>query len=70
MNYPRNRFLLAGALLWAAAVFLIDLLTPLGVAIWALYVPVILVAAPLGRSRAVLLLAAACTILTVVGFFL
>lgn len=70
MIFPRNRFLLIGALLGAAAVFIIDLLTPLGVAIWALYVPVILVAAPLGRPKAVLLLAAACTILTVAGFFL
>lgn len=70
MSSSRNRFLLAGALLWAAAVFVIDLLTPLGVAMWALYVPVILVAAPLGRPRAVLLLAAVCTILTVAGFFL
>lgn len=70
MSSPQNRFLLAGALLWAAAVFVIDLFTPLGVAIWALYVPVVLVAAPLGRPKLVLLLAALCTVLTVAGIFL
>ncbi len=70
MNSPQNRFLLVGALLWAAAVFVIDWFTPLGVAIWALYVPVILVAAPLGRPKLVLLLAALCTVFTVAGVFL
>lgn len=52
------------------AVFATDLLTPLGVAVWALYVPAILAAAPLGRAKVIVLLATACTALTVAGFFL
>lgn len=70
MISSRNRLLLTGALFWAAAVFVIDLLTPVGVAIWALYVPVVLTAAPLGRPKFVLVFAAACSVLTVTGFFL
>lgn len=51
-------------------VFVTDLLTPLGVAVWALYVPAILAAAPLGRPKIVVMLAATSAALTVMGFFL
>jgi two-component system, LuxR family, sensor kinase FixL len=66
---PRNRFLLPAALGWMLAVFATDMVTPLGVAVWALYVPAILAAAPLGRPNVIVLLAA-CTALTTAGFFL
>mgnify|MGYP002384143129 CR=1 FL=1 len=69
-SQPRTRFLLSAALGWMLAVFATDLLTPLGVAVWALYVPAILAAAPVGRPKIVLTLAATSTVLTIVGFFL
>jgi len=58
------------ALAWAAGVFVADLFTPLGVAIWALYVPVVLIAAPLRRPTIAYLLAAGCTVATAAGLFL
>jgi PAS domain S-box-containing protein len=66
----QNRFLLPAALGWMLAVFVTDLLTPLGVAVWALYVPAILATAPLGRPKVIVGLATACTTFTVAGFFL
>jgi len=52
------------------AVFVTDLFTPLGVAVWALYVPAILASAPLGRPKVIVALAAVCTALTIAGLFL
>jgi hypothetical protein len=52
-----------------AGVFVLDLLTPLGIAIWALYV------LPLGLSRWLLfrqltwVVAGACTALIILGYF-
>lgn len=70
MSAPRNRLLLSATLGWTLAVFVIDLFTPLGVSVWALYMPAILAAAPVGRVKPIILLAAACTTLTTAGFFL
>lgn len=67
---PRNRFLLLAALGWMLAVFVADLFTPLGVAVWALYVPAILAPAPLGRPKMIVALATTCTAFTIAGFFL
>lgn len=67
---PRNRFRLGAAFGWTLAVFAADLLTPMGVAVWALFVPAILAAAPLGKPKAIVALAATCTACTIAGFFL
>ncbi len=53
-----------------AGVFVLDLLTPLGVAVWALYFVPIAVTNWLARPRSVVLVALASTILIIVGFFL
>ncbi len=66
----RNHFLLLAAIGWMLAVFVTDLFTPLGISVWALYVPAILAVAPLGRPKGIVALAAACTALTIAGLFL
>lgn len=67
-----TRLRLLGAVVVAAAgaVFLFDLLTPLGIADGMLYVPVVLVALWLPSDRAVIAVAAAGSVLTVAGFLL
>ncbi|MGH7232553.1 MAG: PAS domain S-box protein, partial [Nitrospiraceae bacterium] len=52
----------------AAAIFLIDLSTPLGWAVWILYVVPLFLHARMSSGRHVVPLAAACTVLTLVGF--
>ncbi|MDB5444120.1 MAG: hypothetical protein JWP73_2496 [Phenylobacterium sp.] len=51
----------------AAAIFIADMLTPVGVAVAGLYVAVVLMAARFLRSRDVVLVALACAALTVVS---
>jgi PAS domain S-box-containing protein len=51
-------------------IFVLDLLTPLGIIVWTFYVAPILLAYWSGRPRSVLLATLAATILTFVGFFL
>lgn len=70
MSVQRNGVLLPVVLGWMLVVFVTDLLTPLGVAVWAVYVPAILASALLGRPKVIVVLAVACTAFTVAGFFL
>jgi PAS domain S-box-containing protein len=72
-----QRFLPLAVLLLTAAVFLIDLLTPLGGTAWVLYLPVILAPVWLNNfknpgqlPRQVLIASALCSMLVVVGLFL
>jgi PAS domain S-box-containing protein len=51
----------------ALAVFIVDLLTPVGVEVWVLYLPVILVGAWLNDSNKVIISSAICSILVIVG---
>ncbi|WP_426990873.1 PAS domain-containing sensor histidine kinase [Cupriavidus sp. 30B13] len=64
------RMLSAAAGLLALAVFLIDALTPLDIAIAVLYVVVVLLVALTGSRRATLAVAVGCAALTVLGFAL
>jgi len=66
----RRAVLLTAVVLFAAAVFITDLLTPLGVAEWVLYLPVILAPVWFNNSRQVVVASALCSALVVVGFFL
>jgi PAS domain S-box-containing protein len=67
----RKRGLLLAAIIGLGGlVFIFDLLTPLGLVVWVLYLPVILASALLEHPRYVMLTAAGCSVLTVVGFFL
>jgi len=68
-NFGTRAQILA-ALLLALAVFLIDALTPLDIAIAVLYVVVVLVIAASGSRRRTLVAGAACIVLTLVGFAL
>ena len=58
----------AGAL--AVAIFLVDAITPLDIAVAVLYVVVVLIAANLLDRRGVLLVSAACLVLTVVAYLM
>jgi PAS domain S-box-containing protein len=61
--------LLAAILGLAALVLLLDLLTPTGLAVWVLYLPVLLLSVGLG-NRATLLTASGCSGLVAVAMFL
>ncbi|MGH6910725.1 MAG: hypothetical protein ACREEG_11105, partial [Phenylobacterium sp.] len=50
----------------AAAIFIADLLTPVGEAIAGLYVAVVLMATRFSRPRGVLFIAGGCVLLTIV----
>jgi signal transduction histidine kinase len=58
-----------GTIVWVGIVFLLDLLTPLGVEVWVLYLPVIFAPALLNSSRQILVLTWACSGLVVAGSF-
>ncbi|MCH7786874.1 MAG: PAS domain S-box protein [Chloroflexi bacterium] len=60
---------LAACLLIAAAIFVVDLWIPLGVATGVLYVLVILVSSALPQKNTVIFLGIVCTALTIVAFF-
>src|SRR5262245_32060528 len=55
--------------LFALAVFVIDTLTPLGIAIAVLYSVVVLMASTFCQRRGVLLVSAICMTLTVLSYF-
>jgi signal transduction histidine kinase len=61
---------LSVAALFAALVFVADLLSPLGGAAWVLYLPVVLAPVWLNNPRQVVLASAACSVLVLTGFFL
>ncbi|TDJ70103.1 MAG: PAS domain S-box protein [Proteobacteria bacterium] len=65
----RSNLVLVACLLMAAAVFVVDLWIPLGVAAGVLYVLVILVSSALPQKNTVIFLAIVCTALTIVAFF-
>jgi two-component system sensor kinase FixL len=56
--------------LFAAAVFLVDLLTPTGIEVWVLYLPVILFPVLFRSQRWIVGVAATCSVLVVIGYFL
>jgi PAS domain S-box-containing protein len=77
MSIGRWRFLPLPVLLLIAAVFLVDLLTPLGGTAWVLYLPVILVPVWLGNlenadtlRRQIVTASALCSVLVIVGVFI
>ena len=70
MNDNRDARLLKAVVLFAVAVFIADLLTPLGGTVWVLYLPVILASVWLNNPRYVVVVSAACAVLVVVGFLL
>ncbi len=64
---PRRRFLLVASGLLATAVFVVDVLTPHGVEVWVLYLPVILAPVWFNNTRQILWTSAICTVLVVLG---
>jgi PAS domain S-box-containing protein len=56
------------AIAFAAAIFIVDTFTPLGIAVAALYVVVVLMAGRFLERRGVLLVASACVALTVLAY--
>ena len=53
-----------------AAVFVADLLNPLGATAWVLYLPVVLAPVLLNNPRQIVLASLACSVLVVIGLFL
>jgi PAS domain S-box-containing protein len=71
MNDTRRALLLTAVFLFAAAVFLADVLYPQGGgAAWVLYLPVILAPVGLNKPRQVVVASVACSVLVVVGYLL
>lgn len=65
----RSNLVLVACLLIAAAIFVVDLWIPLGVATGVLYILVVLVSIVLPRKRTIIFLAVVCTALTIIAFF-
>jgi PAS domain S-box-containing protein len=70
MQDRRRARLLAVVILFTLAVFIVDLLSPLGGTAWVLYLPVILAPVWFDNPRQILVATAACTVLVIVGFLL
>jgi len=58
------------AIAFAAAIFIIDTFTPLGIAVAALYVVVVLMAGRFLERRGVLIVAFSCIALTVLSYLI
>jgi PAS domain S-box-containing protein len=69
MNEHRRALRLAGVVLFTAFVFIIDVLTPRGIEVWVLYLPVILFLVLLNNPRWIVAGSAACSVLVVIGSF-
>ncbi|HKW85558.1 MAG TPA: hypothetical protein VJM82_00650 [Nitrospiraceae bacterium] len=52
-----------------AAVFVLDLMTPLGIAIWVLYVVPLGLTRWASRSHLPIIIAGICTVLVILGYF-
>src|SRR4051812_9003581 len=57
------------AILLAACIFIVDTLTPFGIAIAVLYALVIILSATFLDRRGILIVAAICVLFTLVGYF-
>jgi PAS domain S-box-containing protein len=69
MNDSRRVLYLTGMVLFAAVVFVVDVLTPTGIEIWVFYLPVILFLVLLNNPRQIVIGGAACSVLVVLGWF-
>ena len=65
---PVKAYSLTIALVLAAGVFIVDLFVPLGWVVWLPYVALLLTSLWLPQKRAVLILAAVCSVFMIVGF--
>jgi PAS domain S-box-containing protein len=65
-----RRILLPAVVLFAAAVFTVDVMTPVGVEIWVLYLPVILAPVLINNARHIVLASATCSVFLILGEFL
>jgi PAS domain S-box-containing protein len=70
MTNANRQLVLFAVVALAAGVFVLDVLTPLGVVEWMLYLPVILAWVWLGSPRPMVVVSAACSVLLAAGFFL
>ena len=68
MNTGR-RILLTVIALFAGLVFVVDLLTPVGVEVWVLYLPVILAAVLFNHVPTILAASAGCSLFVIIGTF-
>jgi PAS domain S-box-containing protein len=69
MSNARRVLLIAATALYSVVVFIVDVLTPLGIEVWVLNLPVILVPVVFRSTRMVVFLGVACSAMVLVGFF-
>lgn len=67
MNGTRRILLITILALYSVLVFILDLVTPLGIEVWVLNLPVFLVPMLFRNARMVVVLSLACTILVILG---
>jgi PAS domain S-box-containing protein len=67
VSRKRQALFLTALALFAGLVLVIDLLTPVGVEVWVMYLPVIIAPLWVNRARAVAAAATACSVLVCVG---
>lgn len=67
---PKSEWLLPGIVLLSLAIFLLDYLTPVGYSVWPLYLIPLMLTVRTQERRFLPIVAAFCTVLVVLGFFL
>lgn len=67
---PRTIWLLPGIVLLSLAIFLLDYLTPVAYSVWLLYLIPLMLTVRMRERRFPPIVAAVCTVLVVLGFFL
>jgi PAS domain S-box-containing protein len=70
VNDKKRALVIAACGTLAVVVFAVDLLTPVGVEVWVLYLPVVLAAAGFNSARGVVTSALACAALVIIGAFI
>jgi PAS domain S-box-containing protein len=69
MNDRWRTLQLTGVVLGTAVVFIVDWLTPAGIEVWVLYLPVILIPVFFSSPRQVVVVGVACSALVVIAYF-
>src|SRR5262245_9745125 len=69
MSEYQHRIIVLASWCVAVAVFVVDVLTPAGVEVWVLYLPVIVIAAWFNDARSVVISAVICSVLVIAGMF-
>src|SRR5437763_234613 len=69
MNKRPHTLQWTAVVLFIASVFITDLLTPVGIEVWVLYLPVILFPVLFKKPRWIVAVTATCSVLVLIGLF-